>query len=128
MTTTHTPDTSPDSHGNRIAQEGCDRCDCGCKYWENDCCTDCGTHISQVTPQAVQERDRIRYANLTRLATEHIAAEWGASFELLGARIQQALRAEAILRIADLQDDDEVTPAAVRRIVKNGYAWAQCGF
>ena len=21
---------------------GCDRCPCGCKYWENDRCIDCG--------------------------------------------------------------------------------------
>lgn len=32
-----------DQHGNVIAQEGCDRCFCGCKYWENDKCIDCGT-------------------------------------------------------------------------------------
>lgn len=24
------------------AQEGCDRCECGSKYWENDRCVDCG--------------------------------------------------------------------------------------
>lgn len=30
-----------DTHGNRYAQEGCDRCSCGCKYWENDRCVDC---------------------------------------------------------------------------------------
>ena len=35
--------TTSDRHGNRTAQEGCDRCDCGCKYWENDRCCDCGT-------------------------------------------------------------------------------------
>lgn len=32
-----------DKHGNRVAQEGCDRCACGCKYWENDRCVDCGS-------------------------------------------------------------------------------------
>jgi hypothetical protein len=32
-----------DRLGNRVRQEGCDRClDCGCKYWENDRCIDCG--------------------------------------------------------------------------------------
>jgi hypothetical protein len=31
-----------DSLGNRVRQEGVDRCFCGCKYWENDRCIDCG--------------------------------------------------------------------------------------
>ena len=35
-----------DKHGNAIAQEGCDRCVCGCKYWEHDRCIDCGTHVN----------------------------------------------------------------------------------
>jgi hypothetical protein len=39
---------APDRLGNLIAQEGCDRCFCGCKYWEHDRCVDCGTHISIV--------------------------------------------------------------------------------
>lgn len=30
-----------DAHGNHEATEGCTRCWCGCKYWENDRCTDC---------------------------------------------------------------------------------------
>ena len=33
---------------NRIAEEGCDRCFCGCKYWENDRCIDCGQGIEAV--------------------------------------------------------------------------------
>jgi hypothetical protein len=32
----------PDVHGNRVRLEGCDRCSCGCKYWEHDRCVDCG--------------------------------------------------------------------------------------
>lgn len=42
-----------DVHGNVIAREGCDRCFCGCKYWENDRCVDCGTHVAKVltTPE-----------------------------------------------------------------------------
>jgi hypothetical protein len=32
-----------DQHGNRTAREGVSRCECGCKYWEKDRCTDCGT-------------------------------------------------------------------------------------
>lgn len=38
-----------DRHGNRYAREGIDRCFCGCKYWQNDCCIDCGTSIGEVT-------------------------------------------------------------------------------
>lgn len=38
----------PDRHGNMGAKEGCDRCACGCKYWENDRCIDCGAHILTV--------------------------------------------------------------------------------
>lgn len=34
-----------DKHGNINAAEGQDRCQCGCKYWENDKCIDCGTLI-----------------------------------------------------------------------------------
>jgi len=33
----------PDQHGNTVALEGCDRCVCGVKYWENDRCIDCGS-------------------------------------------------------------------------------------
>ncbi len=28
--------------GNTVRVDGCDRCFCGCKYWENDRCVDCG--------------------------------------------------------------------------------------
>jgi hypothetical protein len=31
-----------DKHGNKKALEGCDRCSCGCKYWEKDVCVSCG--------------------------------------------------------------------------------------
>jgi len=31
--------------GNRVRQEGVDRCPCGCKYWENDRCVDCGERL-----------------------------------------------------------------------------------
>lgn len=49
------PYTVPDSRGNRKAREGCDRCACGCKYWENDVCIDCNTHIDDVLPAPVRE-------------------------------------------------------------------------
>lgn len=41
----------PDQHGNRVAREGCDRCACGSKYWENDRCIDCG---AAAAPPAAQ--------------------------------------------------------------------------
>jgi len=41
--------------GNEVAQEGCDRCFCGCKYWENDKCIDCGTDIGDVRLAQQQE-------------------------------------------------------------------------
>ena len=31
-----------DAYGNLTAEHGCDRCECGCKYWEFDRCIDCG--------------------------------------------------------------------------------------
>ncbi len=31
---------------NTEAIEGCDRCYCGCKYWEHDTCIDCGTPVT----------------------------------------------------------------------------------
>ncbi len=37
-----------DRHGNKTAEEGCDRCPCGCKYWEKDRCIDCGTPHAEV--------------------------------------------------------------------------------
>lgn len=36
-----------DKHNNLIAREGVDRCFCGCKYWENDHCIDCGESIER---------------------------------------------------------------------------------
>lgn len=44
---------------NEIALEGCDRCACGCKYWENDECVDCGTGIEAVRA-AENEADFMR--------------------------------------------------------------------
>jgi len=44
------PHSIPDSRGNRVRVEGVDRCWCGCKYWENDACVDCGgTEVQPAT-------------------------------------------------------------------------------
>lgn len=40
---THTRGLRNVSLGNWNAEEGCDKCACGCKYWENDTCIDCGS-------------------------------------------------------------------------------------
>ncbi len=45
------------------AREGCDRCYCGCKYWENDQCIDCGTTIQECLRDpawVVENRDSTR--------------------------------------------------------------------
>ena len=33
---------------NKTAESGCDRCTCGCKYWENDTCLDCNTKHAEL--------------------------------------------------------------------------------
>jgi hypothetical protein len=48
-----------DKHGNLDAVEGCDRCACGSKYWENDECVDCGTSIAAVR-HAENEAEALR--------------------------------------------------------------------
>lgn len=37
--------TTTDRNGNYLANDGCDICACGCKYWENDRCIDCGQDV-----------------------------------------------------------------------------------
>ena len=41
-----------DEHGNFVALEGYDRCPCGCKYWEQDRCIDCNTHVNDIAQEA----------------------------------------------------------------------------
>lgn len=50
-----TVDRVPDVHGNRVRREGCDRCACGCKYWENDRCIDCGSTEPERDPQDAED-------------------------------------------------------------------------
>jgi hypothetical protein len=43
-------------YGNVYLTHGCDRCDCGCKYWVNDVCQSCGFEFNiyqhkRVSPQ-----------------------------------------------------------------------------
>jgi hypothetical protein len=39
------------THGNYIAESGVTRCSCGCKYYENDRCIDCHTHVLDIEMQ-----------------------------------------------------------------------------
>ena len=45
-----------DKLGNVEAQEGCDRCSCGCKYWENDRCIDCGKSVEKAVNRLIGTR------------------------------------------------------------------------
>ena len=54
-----------DKHGNINATEGVDRCVCGCKYWENDKCIDCGTLIEIVKIR--RQANALRYMNEVKL-------------------------------------------------------------
>jgi hypothetical protein len=48
------PRSGSDSLGNLVARSGYDRCTCGCKYFEHDCCIDCGKHVEE-TPTCPAE-------------------------------------------------------------------------
>jgi len=47
-----------DKHGNTTAQEGCDRCLCGSKYWENDKCIGCGARAEERTSSRATAGER----------------------------------------------------------------------
>lgn len=65
--------------------------------------------------------------NLDRLfkgAKERVVREWsGPAFEKLGSRVQRALLAEEILRLA-AQQDDSISAETVRKIVGEGWSWS----
>ena len=47
-----------DSNGNLTAETGCDRCSCGCKYWEFDHCVSCGAkHQSLYNSHLINNQD-----------------------------------------------------------------------
>jgi len=39
-----------DHNGNHYAHSGCDRCWCGCKYWDADTCHSCGESFDPNNP------------------------------------------------------------------------------
>lgn len=55
LTGSKKPVPQPNDLGSLVAQEGCDRCYCGCKYWENDTCVDCGTKITDIPRAELDE-------------------------------------------------------------------------
>lgn len=58
---------APDQFNNVVAEEGFTICICGCKYWENDKCIDCG-----MTPERlwiIQHAEAIRIMQKMRLNT-----------------------------------------------------------
>lgn len=61
--------SNTDQHGNVLAREGCDRCPCGAKYWENDTCVSCGSPFSQTLGH-----DRLM--ELRAVAPYHVANTW----------------------------------------------------
>ena len=61
-------------YGNRYLTHGCDRCDCGCKYWVNDVCQSCGFEFNifdhnHVAPQ-VNNHEAIEDSLRGKLAKE----------------------------------------------------------
>ncbi len=48
-----------DQHGNVVAEEGLTTCVCGCKYWENDKCIDCGMTPERLWIIQSGERHRV---------------------------------------------------------------------
>ncbi len=67
-------------------------------------------------------RDRAeRMKHIKRQAQEAVEREWGRGFHGLGPRLRQAVMAEAVLRVAAMQDEDEVSDRTVREIVVDGY-------
>lgn len=79
---------------NTAAREGCDRCYCGCKYWESDRCIDCGTAIADclADPEWVRE-NRPRGMTTRRLDAVDLRAAVAARAEDL--RIARKHRDEA---------------------------------
>lgn len=64
-------------HNNTVAVEGCTRCVCGCKYWENDRCVDCGrlAAVSEDASPEQQEADRVYAFCLSGLGHRNVTVE-----------------------------------------------------
>jgi hypothetical protein len=49
--------------------------------------------------------------------------EWGYGWEVLGPNLRKALIAERLFISAASQDEEGVSDAAVRRVIKEGWTW-----
>jgi len=67
-----------DQNGNINAVEGVDRCQCGCKYWENDKCVSCGTLIEIVKIRQIANESRFLLdMNMNVLVTTTVYYNYG---------------------------------------------------
>jgi len=88
-----------DRHGNLIAREGQDRCGCGAKYWEQDKCVDCGTHVRHALKPELPETTNPIIALVREDDVEHdpfgtaMAWAWGLC-EVLHFRAGEPVPAE----------------------------------
>jgi len=53
----------------------------------------------------------------------NLKKEWGYGWEALGPNLRKALIAERLFYSAASQDEEFVSDASVRRIMKEGWAW-----
>jgi hypothetical protein len=104
-----------DKHGNLIAREGCDICGCGCKYWEDDTCVDCGTHVKHALQPELPETSNSIIALVREDDVEHdpwgTAMGWGfAVAEYLhfreGANVPDSLGYSPAPGASDIEPDD----------------------
>jgi hypothetical protein len=103
-----------DKHGNLIAREGQDRCGCGCKYWEHDVCTDCGTHVKHALQPELPETENPIIALVREDDVEHdpwgTAINWAfALAEVLhfraGEAVPDGLQYQPAPGATDVEDD-----------------------
>lgn len=66
-----------DNLGNINASEGVDRCECGCKYWENDRCVDCGTGVEIVWLRRKARDEALAGRLHVAFYADHIAGDYG---------------------------------------------------
>jgi hypothetical protein len=104
-----------DKHGNLTAREGQDRCGCGCKYWEHDVCTDCGTHVKHALQPELPITENPIIALVTEDDVEHdpwgVGMHWGfALAEVLhfraGEPVPDGLGYQPAPGATDIEPDD----------------------
>ena len=68
-----------DEYGNTKARSGCDRCNCGCKYWEQDLCIDCGMKIEDLLRP--RDEELLRIARKLRFPTLEVRGRDSLDFQ-----------------------------------------------